>query len=178
MALDKSYQENSKKHSADIDKEYNRVFALRSEINAMLAGFKQRLELQEHMNLSVCFKNLRKLVGLYDTLELNEEVMQIIIDPKADEDAVEAVNKFNMMLEKCHEFQEKLQTSKPVMEENLMALEKESMQTQETLDATVRAKNQLECVLEWEADVKHIIFDTKTSSRLFTSRKFVTGFQT
>ncbi|CAI7993762.1 hypothetical protein GBAR_LOCUS1316 [Geodia barretti] len=175
VALDKSYQENSKKHSADIDKEYNRVFPLRSEINALLAGFKQRLELQEHMNLSVCFKNLRKLVGLYDTLEFDKEAMKIIIDPNADEDAVEAVNKFNMMLEKCHEFQEKLQTSKPVMEEKLMALEKENMQTQETLDAIARAKNQLKCVQEWEADVKHIIFDTKTSSKLFTSGRIVTG---
>ncbi|CAI7993770.1 hypothetical protein GBAR_LOCUS1320, partial [Geodia barretti] len=178
VALNKSYQKNSKKHSADIDKEYNRVFALRSEINALLAGFKQRLELQEHMNLSVCFKNLRKLVGLYDTLEFDKEAMKIVIDPKADEHAVEAVNKFNMMLDKCHEFQEKLQTSKPVMEEKLMALEKENMQTQETLDAIARAKNQLKCVQEWEADVKHIIFETKTSSMLFTSGKVVTGVQT
>jgi hypothetical protein len=178
VALDKSYQENSKNHSADIDKEYSRVFALRSEINALLAGFKQRLELQEHMNLRLCFKNLKELVGLYDTLEFDEEAMKIVIDPNADEDAVEAVNKFNMMLEKSHEFQEKLQTSKPVMEEKLMALEKESTQTQETLDAIARAKNQLECVQEWEADVKHIIFDTKTSSKLFTSGRIVTGLQT
>ena len=174
VALEKSYQQQSKQYLTVIEQEYNSLVALRSEIDNLLSGFKQRLRLPEETKLNTCFKNLRDLIGLYDTLELNETEMQIVIDPKVNEDAVEAVSKFNMMLEKCSEFQEKQQTSKQIMEENLLALENEGTQTQASLDAIERAKSQLKLVHEWNADVKHIVFDTKTSSKQLASR-IVTG---
>ena len=177
VALDQSYHHENQKRSAGIEQEYNVLFKFRSDIKALLAEFKEKLGLPEQTVLTTCFKNVRGLVGLYGTLELNEETMQIVIDQDAEGNAVEAVNKFNIMLKKCIEFQEKLLTSKPVMEEKLKALEKEGTQTQASWDAIERAKEQLKLVQQWDTQIKHIIFDTKTSSKLLASQRVVTGLQ-
>ena len=177
VALDQSYHHENQKRSADIEQEYIVLFKFRSDINALLAEFKKKLGLPEQTVLTTCFKNVRGLVGLYGTLELNEETMQIVIDQDAEGNAVEAVNKFNIMLKKCIEFQEKLLTSKLVMEEKLKALEREGTQTQASWDAIERAKEQLKLVQQWDTQIKHIIFDTKTSSKLLASQRVVTGLQ-
>ena len=174
VALEKSYQLRSKELATVIEQEYNTLFQMRSDVNALLLGFKQRLDLVDDTKLTMCFKTLRELVGPYSTLQLNEEAMQIVVDEQADEDAVEAVHKFNMMLEQCCEFREKAHTAKQIMKENLKALERESKQFQSTLDAIQRAKKQLEFVQEWGSHIRCIIQDTKNSSKALAPRQ-VTG---
>ena len=175
VALEHSYQFESEERSTDFEQRFNELFDLRSDVNVLLLGFIMRLGLPEETMLTVCFRNLRHLVGRGHTLELNEEAMKIIIDPEADEDAVEAVDKFNRMLGKCQEFQDKVRTSKRVMKENLKALERESKQTTATLDAIERAKKQFALVQEWVTHARCIIQDTKTSSKALATQP-VTGF--
>ena len=174
VALVHSYQQKSEEWSTLIEQQYKQLFVLRSDINGLLVGFKHRLGFQEETKLSVCFRQLRELVGRDHTLKFNEEALKIDIDPQADEDAVEAVSKFNWMLEKCRELQEKLHTSKSLMECNIGALERGRIQTTATLDAIERGKKQLELVEEWATHVRFIIQDTKSSSKAL-GPKLVTG---
>ena len=171
VALEQSYQRERKQWSDTIEMEYTTLVNLRADIDAMLAGFRQRLDLSEDAKLSVCFGAVRELVGPYQILNLNEQEMKIMISDEANPNAVEAVNKFNTMLEKCREFQGNVCTSKPVMEENLRALEKEKKLTQAVLDVIERAKKQLCLVREWNEHVKCIISDTKTSSKNLAPKK-------
>ena len=174
VALVHSYQQESEKLSTLVEEQYKQLFVLRSDINGMLVGFKHRLGFHEETELSVCFRHLRELVGRDRTLEFNGEALKIDIDLQADEDAVEAVNKFNWMFEKCREFQGKVHTSKLSMKYNIGDLERGSMQTTATLDAIERGKKQLELVQEWATHVRFIIQDTISSSKALGPR-LVTG---
>lgn len=175
VALDQSYNKESRERLQAIEQHYSTLANLRSEINALLAGFKQRLDHKEEATLNMCFEKMRELVGKYEILKLNKREMKIMISDEAQDDAVEAANKFNMMLEKCHELQEKVCISKQVMEEKLQALERDK-QFQSTLDAIHRAKKQLELVREWDKHVNNIISDTKSSSKKLAPKK-ITGLQ-
>ena len=160
----------SKAHSDAIEQEYDTLLALRSQINNLLGGFKQRLDLPEETKLSTCFTHVRKLVGEYTTLALNTTEMKVVIDEEANEDAVEAVYKFNLMLEKCREFKEKLRDSKPRMEEELRALEKEDVQISKTLVAVEHAKKQLKSVEEWGSHAEGIIRETEKAAEYLAGK--------
>ena len=155
----------------DIEAIYTEIFALCVDIDNLLTGFKQRLYyVDEIASISMCFEKLRSLVGQDETLELNKRdniIMCIDIGKNADEDAKEAVTKFNLMLERCREFLAKQNKAKTEIPEKISAIEAESVQTQATLDAVDRAKKQFHSIQEWNKQIVEIIEDTKSASKQF-----------
>ena len=176
--LEQSFLEKAKAHLDIIEREYNRMFALRVDIDNLLKGFKQRLRVSKTAQLSVCFKNLRDLVGKYETLELSqEEQLHIVIGEEACEDAKEAVAKFNTMLERCSEYPEKQREAEATIQQKIVALEKDRVQTQATVDAQQRAKTQLMKIHQWGEEIQSLVKVTKSSAKYLLSRN-VTGLQT
>lgn len=179
LLISQSFLNETKAHLDAIEAQYNQLLPLRVEINDLLAGFKQVLHLEENTQLSVCFKHLREMVGQYKTLKLNQE-MKIIIDEEEEDDdddgdAREAVKKFNLMLEKCRELPEKLNTAKTDVEERIRALENERVQIQETLDAIDRAKKQLDDLATWAQQIEQIERSTKSAASCLAPTVVATG---
>ena len=91
--------------------------------------------------------------------------MCIDIGKNADEDAKEAVTKFNLMLERCGEFLVKQNEAKTEIQEKISAIEGESLLIQAILDAVDRAKKQLHFIQEWNKQINKIIKDTQSASQ-------------
>jgi hypothetical protein len=173
--IEQSFLEDAKAHLDTIEKEYKKMFELRVDIDKLLKGFKQRLHVEEKTQLSVCFKHLRGLVGDYETLQLSREgQLCIIIGEDACEGAKEAVEKFNLMLQRCSEYPEKQSEVEAIIEREIVALERDSVQTQATLDAQQRARKQLSALREWGEWIQSHIKETKSSSK-YLSGQNVTG---
>ena len=164
-----------------IEREYNKTFALRVDIDNLLNGFKQRLCVNKETQLSVCFKNLRDIVGRYETLMLSQKgQLHIVIGEEACEDAKEAVAKFNAMLERCSEYPEKQSEAEVTIQQEIAALERDSVQTQATLDAQQRARRQLSALHDWGEEIQSLVMDTKSSasnlSMLLVSHEYKESF--
>ena len=175
LNLEQSFLDRTKVHLDAIEEQYSQILPLRKEIDDLLGGFKQRLRVGGTTPLSGCFKHLRGLVGHYETLTLNQEDMKIVIGEEAEEDAKEAVEKFNFMLEKCVEFPERLEGAKTVVQERIVALERERIQTQATIDAVERAKKQLDDLHTWGDDIENIKKGTRSASGHLASKVLATG---
>ena len=177
VPLEQSFLNDTKANLDAIEQTYNNILTLRVDIDNLLKGFKQRLYVDETAMLSMCFKQLRERVGPYETLELNEQDMCIIIGEDADEDAKEAVCKYNLMLDRCREFPEKQREAEKVIKDKISAVETESIQIQAMLVAVERAKKQFDSLHEWDEEIKLIIKGTKVASKHLASRKGITGLQ-
>ena len=114
VPLQQSFLNATKANLDAIEERYTEIFALRVDIDNLLKGFKQRLYVDETDTLAICFQKLRELVGPYENLKPNEQDMHIDIGEDADEDAREAVEKFNQMLERCRKFPEKQREAETV----------------------------------------------------------------
>ena len=167
----KSYLKEAKAHLDTIEREYNKAFALRVDIDNLLNGFKQRLHVNKTAQLSVCFKSLRRLVGKDETLELRQGgQLHIFVGEKACEDAKEAVEKFNVMLERCSEYPEKQSEAEEMIQQKIAALERDRVQTLATLDAQQRARRQLTEIHQWGEKIQSLVKATKSSASYLISR--------
>ena len=133
------------------------------DIDNLLKGFKQRLYVNETIQLSMCFKHLRDLVG--DELHIN-------IGEEACEDAREAVEKFNLMLERCSEYPKEQSEAKATIEQEMIALERgdTQVQTLAILEALERGKKWLMKLQQWNKEIESLIKDTKSSARYLQIR--------
>lgn len=173
--LNQSYLSQTQAYLHAIDQEYDRVFALRRDIDNLLKGFKQKLHVDETTELKVCFEDLRKLVGDYETLKLSrDEQLRIIVGEDADDDAKDAIEKFNIMLERCCEFPEQQHAAETTIQEKIMATENESMQFHATQEALQRAKKQLNTLPKWGKEIQSLINDTTSASK-HLRQKITTG---
>ena len=171
--IKQSYLKKEKAHFDMIEKEYDIIFAVRVDIDNLLKGFKQRLHVDETVPLWMCFKQLRDLVGDDKTLELSEEgELHIVIDKEACEDAREAVEKFNLMLERCSEYPKKQSEAKTTIEHKIIALEGGDTRyhTLAIVEALERARKQLMKLQEWNKEIESLIKDTKSSARDLRTR--------
>ena len=169
--ITQSYLKEAKAHLDNIEEEYKKIFDVRVDIDNPLKGFKQKLCVKKTTQLFVCFKRLRRLVGNDKTLQLSQEgQLHIVIGEDACEDAKEAVEQFNLMLQRCSEYPEKQNEAEAIIEREIVALERDSVQTQATLDAQQRARTQLSALREWGEEVQNIIEDTKSSAKHLLSK--------
>ena len=166
VELEQSFLENARANLEAIDQEYNEISEICEDIGNLQGGFRQRLRVQEEILLSECFKHLRQRVGKYSqTLNFNTERMCIEIGEEEDEDAQEAVEKYNCMLERCKEFQEKKPKAERVIKEKMTALAGESIQTQATQEAVQYAQQKYDALLARDNDIQRILTDTKSAAK-------------
>ena len=165
VKLEQSFLENARANLEAIDQEYNEISEICEDIGNLQGGFRQRLRGQEKTLLSECFKHLRQRVGRYSqTLNFNTERMCIEIGEEEDEDAKEAVEKYNCMLERCKEFQEKKPKAERVIKEKLTALAGGSIQTQATQEAMKHAQQKYDALLARDKDIQRILTDTESAA--------------
>lgn len=170
----------TKTHLDAIEKEYDEIFVMRQFIDNLLQGFKQILRLTEKDELPLCFKRLREHAGDYERLELNEEELQVYVGENADEDAKEAVYKFNTMLKQCTQFPAKQDAAFKFIQAKIKDVENESIHVQATEDALLRAKKQLDMLQKWDNDIQILVSEIKSASSHLQSksRRLATGIHT
>lgn len=167
VVLEESFLDKAKAHMDAIDEEYNKISAIYEDIGNLQNGFRGRLGVAEKTLLSECFKHLRELVGPYcRTLEWNGEhnIMRIEIGEEEDEDAKEAVAKYNTMLTRCKEFKENVPEAETVIKQKMAALACESIQTAATQEAVENAKKKCEALQEKRKVIDRILADTRSAS--------------
>ena len=175
--ISQSYLGKSKHFFETIIQKYTETRERRQEIDNLLKGFKQRLQLDEKAELPTCFTCLRSLVGDYEYLQLSQDdSLRIIVGKDADEVAQEAIVKFNLMLERCAEFPVKKDAAMTLIQEKIEALEKER-QIQATQDALQQSKVYLKTISEFDQQIQDLIRDVKLAKRDLESKshKPVTG---
>ena len=175
--ISQSYLGKSKHLFETIIQKYTETRERRQEIDNLLKGFKQRLQLDEKAELPTCFTCLRSLVGDDECLQLSrDDSLRIIVGEDADEVAQEAIVKFNLMLKRCAEFPVEKDAAMTLIQEKTEALEKER-QIQATQDALQQSKVYLETISEFDQQIQDLIRDIKLAKRDLESKshKPVTG---
>ena len=178
--IPQSYLGKSKHLFETIIQKYTETRERRQEIDNLLKGFKQRLQLDEKAELPTCFTRLRSLVGDYEYLQLSrDDPLCIIVGEDADEVAQEAIVKFNLMLERCAEFPVEKDAAMTLIQEKIEALEKER-QIQATQDALQQSKVYLETISEFDQQIQDLIRDVKLAKRDLESKshRTATGLRT
>ena len=142
IQLEGSYLEKTKGYFEEIEQKYKEVSEMKKEIFQLQDDFKEKLNVPTDCEFPMCFKKLRETVGCDTILELKEsegEPLQIITDERDEEDAIQAVEKFNGMLQMCHNLLEGETPAIQFIKEKMQAIQK-SFQT----DMTEKALNESE----------------------------------
>ena len=178
-SIPQTYLHKTKAHLDAIETKYNEIYTVRQHIDDLLKGFKQRLDIDETSELPLCFQSLReqhlKNQGWgVKNLELKEQELRIVGNIP-NEDAKEAVYKFNTMLEECRGFLEKQHTAHEFIQDKIRAIEREPVQIQTTQDALQRAKKQLEMIQTWNKQIENLVSATKLASSYLHRKPELTG---
>ena len=176
VSMTESYLQKTKSHSDAVEQKCADFFGKYAEIGTLLNEFKKKLELDESVDLPVCFRHLRELVGDYKQLEISEgRPLTIIVGEYVDESAMEAIGVFNQILKLCDEFPTDHAAAERFIRDKRQLMQGEGVQTQSTLEAQERSEQQLKNIEQLSQQIKNLNSDVNVAKASLESRKCVTG---